>query len=367
MYQLVKGRETIQAKRGEPKEAPEPEPVTKPIPAWVLPETSRRPWYERFGTGAACVALILLASWSAWRSLTAKSPEIMLVAPAASGDRDDSIALMDPQGQDPTVAARTDAVPVPGTDNAASEHGEIAAHTEAGGAGGPEAASSTTKSEETSTAKVAKVADSKTKEPATSHEVPAGAAGLADPADGILLRYNPDNRMWECLTGPTSLNRNDRLLCLAPCRAVISIGNLRLTMLGETAIRLLSQSADKIPAIELVQGRALLRQPPAGSLKVVFAERVATIELSPEDSLALARPDQWLDGRLASQAPPLEITCTQGDPKVTVDQKHESMSASSVVTVDTTGTMKRESLDSLPSWVTETEPSSAELQAQCSS
>ncbi len=95
------------------------------------------------------------------------------------------------------MAARTDAVPVPGTDNAASEHGEIAAHTETGGAGGPEAASPTTKSEESSGTKVAKVADSKTKEPATSHEVPAGAAGLADPADGILLRYNPDNRMWE--------------------------------------------------------------------------------------------------------------------------------------------------------------------------
>ena len=181
MYQLVKGRETIQRKTEEPKEPPEPEPVTKPIQPWVLPETSRRPWFERFGPVAACLVLILLASWSAWRSLTAKSPEILLVAPAASGDRDDSIALTDPQGQDPTVAARTDAVPVPGTDNAASEHGEIAAHTEAGGAGGPEAASSTTKSEETSTAKVAKVADSKTKEPATSREVPAGAAGLADP------------------------------------------------------------------------------------------------------------------------------------------------------------------------------------------
>ncbi len=33
MYQLVKGRETIQAKRAEPKEPPEPEPVTKPIQA----------------------------------------------------------------------------------------------------------------------------------------------------------------------------------------------------------------------------------------------------------------------------------------------------------------------------------------------
>ena len=156
------------------------------------------------------------------------------------------------------------------------------------------------------------------------------------------MRYNPDDREWVRLTGPTSLNRTDRLLCLAPCRAVISIGKLRLSLLGETEIRLLSQSSDKIPAIELVQGRALLRQAPAGSLKVVFAERIVTLELSPEDSLALARSDQRLEGQLAPQAPRLEIICTQGEPSVTVDQKHESMSASSVVTVDSTGKIKRE-------------------------
>ncbi len=235
---------------------------------------------------------------------------------------------MDPQGQDPTVAARTEPYPVPGTDNSASEHGEIAAHTETGGAGGPEAASPTSKSEETSATKVAKAADSKTKEPATSRRSSrrrrwsGGPLPMESCCGTIPMIANGYDS-----TGPTSLNRSDRLLCLAPCRAVISIGKLQLTMLGETEIRLLSQSADKIPAIELLQGRVLLRQPPAGSLKVVFSERAATIELSPEDSLALARPDQRLDGRLAPQAPRLEIYCTQGEPSVTVDQKHESMSA----------------------------------------
>ena len=38
------------------------------------------------------------------------------------------------------------------------------------------------------------------------------------------------------------------------------------------------------------------------------------------------------------------------------------MSPSSVVTVDSTGKLKRTTLDSLPSWSTETEPSAAELQ-----
>ena len=43
MYQLVKGRETVHTKRQESTEPPEPEPVTKPIQPWVLPETSPRP------------------------------------------------------------------------------------------------------------------------------------------------------------------------------------------------------------------------------------------------------------------------------------------------------------------------------------
>jgi hypothetical protein len=348
MYQLVKGRETVHTKRQESTEPPEPEPVTKPIQPWVLPETSPRPWFERFGPVAACLVLIALATWSAWRSLTAKSPEILLVAPAAGrGASDESIASTDQLGQDPMLAAQSEA----------SAHGEMPAHPQPDGVGGPEP-----NPDEVSGTKGAKVADSKTKEPTLLREVPPGAAGLADPLDGILLRYNPDEREWVRLTGPTPLSRADRLLCLAPSRALIAIGKLQLSLLGETEIRLLTQSSDKVPAIELLQGRALLRQAPTGSLKVVFSERTATLELSPEDSLALARSGQRLEGQLAPQAPALEIYCTQGEPSVTVDQKHESMSPSSVVTVDSTGKLKRTTLDSLPSWSTETEPSAAELQ-----
>ena len=86
--------------------------------------------------------------------------------------------------------------------------------------------------------------------------------------------------------------------------------------------------------------------------------------MSPEDSLALARSDQRIEGRLASQAPPLEIYCTQGEASVSVDQKQESISPSNFVTVETTGKMTRTNLDNLPSWSTETEPSGAELQAR---
>ena len=48
-------------------------------------------------------------------------------------------------------------------------------------------------------------------------------------------------------------------------------------MLGGTEVRILSQSTDKIPAIELIQGRLVLRNHPAGSLKVGFSDRIVTL------------------------------------------------------------------------------------------
>jgi len=355
MYQLVKGRETIHTKREESKQPAAPEPVTKPIQPWVLPESTPRPWIERFGPVAACLVLITLASWSAWRSLTAKSPEILLVAPRERSDaRDESVA--DLTDQNPLLATHSESNSVPATDGSASAHGEIPAHP-----GGPDAASPTPSPDETSGTKVAKGAEPKSKETTPAVKVLPGSAGLAEPLDGILLRYNSDDREWVRLHSPTPLSRSDRLLCLAPSRALISFGKLQFTMLGETEIRVLTQLSDKVPAIELLQGRILLRQSPTGSLKVVFSERTVTLDLSPEDSLALAKANHRLEGQ-APPAPRLEIFCIQGEPSVTVDQKRESISASSVVTVSSSGKVDRINLDSLPAWAAETEPSSAELQ-----
>ena len=52
-------------------------------------------------------------------------------------------------------------------------------------------------------------------------------------------------------------------------------------LVGETEVRILSQSSDKVPAIELIQGRLLVRNPPAGSLKVGFSDRSVTVEVAP--------------------------------------------------------------------------------------
>ena len=125
---------------------------------------------------------------------------------------------------------------------------------------------------------------------AASPALPAGSSGLAVATDGVLLRYNVDQREWERLTGPTPVSRSDRLLCLSPFRATVTLGKIPLMLVGETEIRILSQSSDKVPAIELIQGRLLVRNPPSSSLKVGFSDRTVTLEVSPS-STRRARED----------------------------------------------------------------------------
>ena len=87
---------------------------------------------------------------------------------------------------------------------------------------------------ETAKAKAAELAKSKPAPPAV---IPAGSAGLAEKTDGILLRYNEDQREWERLLKETPLKTSDRLLCLEPFRAAIDLGKIRIAMVHETEVR----------------------------------------------------------------------------------------------------------------------------------
>ena len=129
MYQLVKGRETVRPKSpAGRRRGRSPEPVTKPIQPWVVPEPPKRPWIERFGPAMACLLLIMVCIFAAWRSLTgaachpgALSPPMRPVAtstpcpdvatPQASGPRRSSPPVAAPEsrsragGEGPSPAA----------------------------------------------------------------------------------------------------------------------------------------------------------------------------------------------------------------------------------------------------------------------
>ena len=359
MYQLVKGREALRPRARDAKRAEVPEPLTKPIQPWVVPDTPRRNLFERIGPVAAGLALIglsvLTASWSL------RAPQSEIVYP--SGPPRDRV----PGDAGANAAAK---------DNAASsmpdgpqelepglpEDARVASN-EKSAAAGPDSAVAP-KPTDAAESKATKAADPSVaaKDSAVPKPVPADSSGIAE-ADGVvLLRYNNDQREWDRLVGSTSVNKSDRILCLSPFRATITLGKIPIFLTGETEVRILSRSSDKIPAIELIQGRLLLRNPPAASLKVGFSDRNITLELTPSSSVVLERTDRREYGQTVTQAPPLVVYCTAGEVPLTADLKQETLTASDVVVIDTAGGVKRTAIDTPPAWATDAEPSPREVQ-----
>jgi hypothetical protein len=357
MYQLVKGRETVRQRSSEGRRPQSPEPLTKPIQPWVDPDPVKRSWIERFGLAAAGLALIALAVLTASWSLRVPPADLTIVPLAGGKSVPDQVVVAAPPTED--VHA-----PVAGGHEQAAVPSEVAkapgADKAAGAAAGDLALVSKTK--EAAPVKGTKPADAAAEpaEPALA-ALPRGASGLAESTAGVLMRYNTDEREWVRLTGPTAVSRSDRLLCLSPFRAKLRVGNIPVELVAETEIRILSQSSDKIPAIELIQGRLLLRNPPAGPLKVGFSDRNVTLELSPSAVVALERTARRDYGQMLSRAPSLYVYCTQGEVTLTAEKKQESLTASDLLVIDTAGTVKRTGIDSAPSWATETEPSPVEV------
>jgi hypothetical protein len=359
MYQLVKGRETVRERSPGSRRPQSPEPLTRPIQPWVDPDPIRRSWIERFGLVAAGLGLIMLAIFTASWSVRVPPQEPIILpignqetAPnavvVAAPAKDDSHAAA-PAAPEDVDRAPTDPSHAPGMEKSPSAVVGDLVHAP--------------KSKEAVEPKVSKTADSTSGAAgAAAVKLPAGASGLAASEGGVLLRYNGDQREWERLSGTTAVNRSDRLLCLSPFRATVTLGNIPLVLVGETEIRVLSQSSDKIPAIELIQGRLLVRNASAGSLKVGFSERSVNVELAPSSSVAMERTERREYGRAVSQAPSLFIYCTQGELALSAGQQQESLTASDGVVIDTAGTAKRMGIDTPQSWTTEMEPSPHELQ-----
>jgi hypothetical protein len=364
MYQLVRGREATRNARPASPRADLPEPLTRPINPWVVPEAPRRPRLERFGPGVACLLLIGLASWAAWKSLTAEPPKGFRATPPseilvkkAVNEVQDKGALVSavpddvaaPIGDEPSEVAVPAAVPatVPAT-----------AKTE------PATGSEKPADAETVRAPAAKLADATRKEPDTAKAVaPAGSAGLAAAPEGILLRYNTDRREWERLTGPTPLAVGNRLLCLIPSRAAITVGKSQLVMVGESEIRILPQSTEAAPAVELTQGRLLFHPETTGSLKVGLGDRLVTLEVPQNASAALERPARWVYGRVISPVPPLVIYSAAGDLTVSTGGKNETLSAPDALSIDRTG-VKRLTNESPPPWAKDARPSADDVKAR---
>ena len=352
MYQLVKGRETVAPPKGSPKRLPPaPEPVTKPIQPWIAPEPPKRPWLERFGPAAACILLIGLASFSAWKSLS-DSPT----------DQPSNAPILVAGGDAPPAANQGAENPAKSADESSTEAPKVAvegAKSQPNRDGVP----GDTVTPETEASKVAKAATDAASKDVPVAAVTSGSAGFADKAEGVLLRYNTDKREWDRITAATPLNRSDRILCLTPFRASITIGKIRMQLVGETEVRVLSSSSDAVPALEIVQGRLLISKPASGSLKVAFANRSVTLEMTPESTVGLERLEMRTYGQSILRIPPLSVGCIQGEVVLAVNNKSEPIKAGNVAVVDAGG-VKVSTPENLPAWTTQSDPTPYELQVR---
>ncbi len=333
MYQLVKGRETVVPRRDGAARPAVKEPVTKPIQPWVMPEPPKRPWIERYGPAAACLLLIALSSWAAWQSLTVVPPQVVPApqsAVAAPASSEAPVEASSPEAEAAKVAAAADTPPA------------------------PEPAESTPP---------AKVNVAKTKE-APPPVIPAGSAGVAEKPDGILLRFDEGRRLWDRLVDETPLKTSDRLLSLEPFRATIDLGKIRIGLVRETEVRILSRGSDPAPALELIQGRIVIRQPGSKELKVAFARQTIGVEISSDTVLGMERVDLNVPGRPVTQPQSLGVLCLQGEVTLDIRGKTEVMKASDVALIQPGGQVQRVTRDSvaMPPWLTEPEPSPVELQ-----
>lgn len=373
MYNLVRGRETVVSKRRGAKQAQAHEPVTRPIAAWVVPELSERSWIERNWQLAACLVLLGVASWSAWKVLTYQPA----VAPIL-------------RGNPPVIAARGPVVPGPEQGATFPETGGAEALAprpdspqlalrESGSEPGEPEANKTSEAEAEAKAKESagkrasadgdvaskaapasgSSAAAKTEEPSI---VPAGASGLADAVDGILLRYDADNREWARLSAATALASSDRLLCLTPFRAPITLGKTRITLVGQTEIRVLSQPSDDVPSFGLVFGRVLIRQSRACSLKVGFGGRTLKLAIDPDSTIGLERTSRRGYGQATTRGFPLVVYCSAGKASLSLDKQTENITSSIAAIIETDGPINRAAADSLPTWVVEPGPSSGEVE-----
>jgi hypothetical protein len=369
MYQLVKGREAISPRSTSPSRPRPPEPVTEPLQPWVVPEAPPRPWLERFGPAVACIVLILISSWSAWHSLSSPAPRTVAPPELALAPRNEAVEP-EPAGAGATApeAEKSETAGAGGAPQASAEAARAAAAqpepNRATESAATDSANPPAKSEAADAVRATRSSPPGTKAQvaASAATVAAGSAALAEKPDGVLLRYNPRERAWERLTEATPLDRPDRLLCLAPFRASISLGKIRVTLVGETEVRILSLSSDSVPVLELVQGRLQIRQPTANPLKIVFDDRAVTLEMSPEDNLAVERLEAHSYGQPVNRTAPLAIYCIQGDLTLALDQHTEPLRAAHVAVIDPAGQVKQSEPDTLPNWVTQNEPSSYELQ-----
>ncbi len=337
MYHLVRGRETVAKKprTSQPAAAFEPEPVAP----WVTPLPPSRPWYERYGPAVGALALLVLLCWSAWMSLQpAVHPDLELAGPVKpnAGRPGDAPAPL------PEIAAR----PRHSRSRAAGGcrrpgiPADAAGSAKGRGAAGGEAA----------------------KEAAPRADLPPGVIGMTEKTEGVLLRYNTQERKWEQLVDPTPLKSQDRMLGLDPFRSTLAVGQAKIDLVGETEVLFGAAPPNESARFQLAQGRVVLRGASSSMpFEVQFAGKNILITPPAGSSVGVERISRFEPGMPESSGSVLKVFGSEGEVALEVADIKETLSAPGSIVWD--GSKWTDKSDKpAPPWVTESMPTTFEKQ-----
>jgi hypothetical protein len=357
MYQLVKGREAIPTTRRQPAVASRKVPRTDPIGTWVDHDSTVRSRRNRFALIAGSLASIVVLCVSTWYGLSTPPSG----ASSGAGTPSDQIAL-DESPTDDHEASPAD-MTAAGGEVTPEPVDPLTSNEEPGTAPASEIAAATPKPQP---GELAKVQPSTEAPSLPQAKIPAGAVGMTQKSDNVLLRFNDEQREWERLIEPSILNPSDRLTCLAPFRATLDLTSASLTMIGAAELRLLASTPTGHSRFEPRMGRfKAVKNSRGDAIALDLGGREAlTLGLAATNSVGIERLSQRPYGQPANPVATWAIYCREGTLSILQGTDKKSFDAPVVLTVNSSGTLEQRSGESPPTWVGETEPAPADLELQ---
>lgn len=339
MYHLVRGREAI-ASRSSVGHIPAAPTSREGVEPWEAPAPPSRPWVERFGPAAAAVALIAVLGWSAWMSVSHAPRQTLYLADSGDGKeppRQPGQEPEPPKKAEPVVAT---VQPAPGEDSAVPA----------------------TEATETSV-------DATSKEPVKAAAVninrpdlPPGVVAMTEKAQGVFLKFNPEQRQWEPLAEPSPLKSQDRLVSLDPFRNTFDVGSARVDLVGETDVSIGPPPPDAIARLQLAQGRMVLHgDSPETPFEVQSGGKALRITPPAGGLVGVERINEFERGKPESSTSLLRVFVPEGEVALAVEDARETLRGPGAIAWDG-GRWAGRSDRPPPAWVTEPRPSPFDVQ-----
>jgi hypothetical protein len=305
---------------------------------WVPEQRKPRSLIERFGPLVAVCALIGLLCWSAYQSVgPAPLPPKRLPAeianakpkPPAAGDEKPGV-VQEPKATeaDPGAdLAQNESMKTP-TDAADATKGDAPLAV-----GGPEPEAA---------------------------PVPAGAVGVVAPGEFLLLRFNTESKNWERLVTGATLRDGDRILNLPSSLSVVTIGGVRVSLVGDTELKVFA-AGDASARLELLRGRLrVVAGPGKPTIALPFLSGVVTVSLPPSGVLGLERLLRRAPGSTAPAPPGLWILAAEGAIGVETEGSAATLEPSAALVFQAPKTLDAPRvLELLPPWLADPTPSAA--------